>query len=87
MWLTQVVPHVHLATQRADLDDGLAQEVVRLPLKLLLHAGLDVVVLVPHSHLDAVRGVVAFAKGTEQRQSVAARIIMTTHLFFKTENK
>lgn len=67
--LTQIVPHVHLSAQRADLDDGLAQEVVGLPLELLLHAGLDVVVLVPHSHLDAVRGVVAFAGGAEPHKS------------------
>lgn len=69
---TQIVPHVHLSAQRADLDDGLAQKVVRLPLELLLHARLDVVVLVPHSHLDAVRGVVALAGGTEAHKSATA---------------
>ena len=58
---TQIVPDVHLSAQRSDLDDGLTQEVVRLPLELLLHARLDVVVLVPHAHLDAVRRVVALA--------------------------
>lgn len=67
--LTQVVPDVHLSAQGADLDDGLAEEVVRLPLELLLHAGLDVVVLVPHSHLDAVGGVVTLAeRGQETRR-------------------
>lgn len=70
--LTQIVPHVHLSAQRADLDDGLAQEVVGLALELLFHARLDVVVLVPHSHLDAVRGVVALAAETETRQSATA---------------
>lgn len=70
--LTQIVPHIHLAAQRADLDDGLTQEVVGLPLELLLHARLDVVVLVPHSHFDAVRGVVALAGGTEKHESAKA---------------
>lgn len=64
--LTQVVPHVHLSTQSADLDDGLPEEVVGLPLELLLHARLDVIVLIPHSYLDAIRGVVAFTTETPQ---------------------
>lgn len=80
--LTQIVPHVHLSAQRANFDDGLTQKVVRLPLELLLHAGLDVIVLVPHSHLDAVRGVVAFAVGTVADKSATA----TKHTFITTDD-
>lgn len=58
---TKIVPDVHLSAERADLDDGLAQEIIRLAFEMLLHPRLDVVVLVPHAHLDAVGGVVAFA--------------------------
>ena len=54
MTLTQVVPDVHLSAEGPDLDDALAQEVIRLPLQTLLHAGLDVIVLVPHTHFDPV---------------------------------
>ena len=36
--LTEVVPDVHLSTEGSHLDDGLTQEVIGLPLKLLLHA-------------------------------------------------
>lgn len=57
--LTQVVPDVHLSTQRPDFDDTLAQEVIRLPLETLLHPRLDVVVLVPYAHFDPVGGIVA----------------------------
>lgn len=63
--LTQIVPDIHLSAQSADLDDRLTKEVIGLPLELLLHAGLDVVILIPNAHLDAVRGVVTFAKETE----------------------
>ena len=59
--LLEVVPHVHLARERAHLDDGLAEEVVALPRQLLPQLRLEVVVLVPHAHLDPVRGVVALA--------------------------
>lgn len=52
--LTQIVPDIHLSTQSADLDDSLTKEVVGLPLELLLHARLNVVILIPHTHLDAV---------------------------------
>lgn len=34
---TQVVPDVHLSTQSPDLNDALAQKVIRLPLQALLH--------------------------------------------------
>ena len=60
----QVVPHVHFAGQSAHLDDGLAEEVVRLPGQLLAQLGLEVIVLVPHAHLDAVGRVVALAATT-----------------------
>lgn len=52
--LTQIVPDVHLSTQSSDLDDGLAKKVIGLPLEFLLHTRLNVVVLIPHTHLDAV---------------------------------
>lgn len=65
---TQVVPDIHLSAQRSDLYDGLTQEVVRLPFEVLLHPGLDVVVLVPHSDLDAIGGVVTFAVKQSQQQ-------------------
>lgn len=64
---TQVIPHIHLAAQHADLDDGLAQEVIRLALEMLLDPRLDVVVLIPHTHLDAVSGVVALAAMMRKR--------------------
>ena len=57
--LLQVVPHVHLARERAHLDDGLAEEIVRLAGQLLPQLGFQVVVLVPDAHLDAVGRVVA----------------------------
>lgn len=69
--LTQIVPDVHLSAQGADLDDSLTEEVVRLPLELLLHARLNVVVLVPHTHLDAVWGVVTFTE-TDRESDTAA---------------
>ncbi len=65
---TQVVPDVHLAGQRAHLDDGLSQEVVRLSRQFLPQLRLEVVVLVPDSHLDAVRRVVALAVGRRATQ-------------------
>lgn len=61
--LTQVVPDVHLPAQRPHLDDGLAQEVVGLPLEALLDAGLDVVILIPDTDFDAVGGVMALTAG------------------------
>lgn len=64
--LTQIVPDVHLSAESADLDDSLTEEVIWLPLELLLHTRFDVVVLVPYSHLDAVWGVVTFTKQTER---------------------
>ena len=59
--ITKVVPDVHLPAQGPDLDDRLAQEVIRLPLEALLDAGLDVVIFVPDADLDPVRGVMALA--------------------------
>ena len=59
--LLQVVPDVHLARERPDLDDRLAEEVVRLAGELLTELRLQVVVLVPNSDLDPVRRVVALA--------------------------
>ena len=59
--LLEVVPHVHLARERAHLDDGLAEEVVALPRQLLPQLRLEVVVLVPDADLDPVRRVVALA--------------------------
>lgn len=59
--LLQIVPHVHFARQRAHLDDRLAEEVVRLARQLLAQLRLQVVVLVPHAHLDAIGRVVALA--------------------------
>lgn len=52
--LTQVVPHVHLPTESAHLNDGLPQEVIGLSLELLFDPGLDVVILIPNPHFDAV---------------------------------
>ena len=67
-WLhTQVVPDVHLSAQSSDLDDALAQEVVRLSLQALLYSWLDVIVFVPNSQLDTVWWVVALAVETEDR--------------------
>lgn len=65
--LTQIVPDIHLSAQSADLDDSLTKEIIGLPLELLLHAGLDVVILIPNTHLDAVWGVVTFTKETEPK--------------------
>lgn len=62
---TEIVPDVHLSAECADLDDGLAQEIVRFTFEMLLHPRLDVVVLVPHAHLDAVGGVVTFAASAQ----------------------
>ena len=45
----------------AHLDDRLPQEVVGLPGQLLPEPRLEVVVLVPDSHFDPVRGVVTLA--------------------------
>lgn len=59
--VTEVVPDVHLPAQGPDLDDGLAQEVIGLPLEALLDAGLDVIVFVPDADFDAVGGVMALA--------------------------
>ncbi|TNN72095.1 hypothetical protein EYF80_017672 [Liparis tanakae] len=56
--------HGAAALHGPDLDDALAQEVVRLSLQTLLHSGLDVVVLVPDAQLDAVRRIVALAVET-----------------------
>ena len=53
--LLQVVPHVHLARQGPDLDDGLAEEVVGFSSEFLSKFRLQVVVLVPYSDLDPVR--------------------------------
>lgn len=52
--LTQIIPDVHLSAQSADLDDGLTEEVVGLAFELLLHTRLNVIIFIPHSHLDAV---------------------------------
>ena len=60
--LLEVVPHVHLARERAHLDDGLAEEVVALPRQLLPQPRLQVVILVPDPDLDAVTRVVALAE-------------------------
>lgn len=64
--LTQVVPNVHLPAQSPDFDDGLSQEVITLTFEPLFDTRLDVVVLVPHSNLDAVRRVVAFTGWNEE---------------------
>lgn len=58
----QIVPNVHLAGESANLDDGLAQEVIRFSGELLSQLGLEVVVFVPNANLDAIRRVVTFAK-------------------------
>lgn len=60
---TQIVPNIHLSAERANLDDGLAQEVVGLALEVLLHPWLDVVIFIPNAHLYSVGSVVAFAVG------------------------
>lgn len=65
--LTQIVPDIHFSAQSADLDDSLTEEVIGLPLELLLHPGLDVVILIPNTHLDAVWGVVTFTKEAEPK--------------------
>lgn len=57
--LLQIVPHVHLAAERAHLDDGLAQKVVGLARQLLHEFRSYVVVFVPHAHFDAIARVVA----------------------------
>lgn len=43
-------------------NDGLTQEIVRLPCKLLAEFRLQVVVFVPHSHLYPVRRIVALTR-------------------------
>ena len=58
---TEVVPDVHFAAERPHFDDGLPEKVVRLLFEMLLHPRLDVIVLIPHSHLNPVRGIVALA--------------------------
>lgn len=60
--LTQIVPDIHLSTQSADLDNSLAQEVIGLSFELLLYSRLDVVIFIPHTHLDPVWGVVTFTR-------------------------
>ena len=59
--LLKMVPHVHLPREGPHLDDGLTEEVVRLPCQLLSQSSLEVVVLVPDSHFDPVARVVTFA--------------------------
>ena len=44
------------------LDDSLPEEVVGLPGELLSESRLEVVVLVPHAHLDPVRRVVTLTE-------------------------
>jgi hypothetical protein len=78
----QVVPHVHLAGQRAHLDDGLAEEVVRLPGQLLAQFGLEVVVLIPHAHLDAVGRVVTLAATAQTPHSqITAKLELSDSFF------
>lgn len=62
-FLTQVVPDVHFATQCPDLDDGLAKEIIGLPLQALLYSRLDVIILIPYTYFNAVRRVVALTGG------------------------
>lgn len=60
--LTQIVPDIHLSAQSADLDNSLAQEVIGLSFELLLYSRLDIIIFIPHAHLDPVWGVVTFTK-------------------------
>lgn len=60
--LTQIVPDIHLSAQSADLNNSLAQEVIRLSLELLLYSRLDIIIFIPHTHLDPVRRVVTFTR-------------------------
>lgn len=53
--LLEIVPHIHLARQRSHLDDCLTQEVVGLSRELLTKLRLEIVVLVPNAHFDAIR--------------------------------
>lgn len=46
---------------RAHLDDSLAEEIIRFSGEFLPHLGLEVVILVPDSHFDPVRRIVALA--------------------------
>jgi len=50
--LTEVVPDVHLSTQRSHFDDLLAKKVVRLARELGAQSSLEVVVLVPEQRDD-----------------------------------
>lgn len=59
--LLQIVPDVHLAAERPDLDDGLSEKIVALPRQLLPQLRLQVIILVPHSNLDSIGRIVALA--------------------------
>lgn len=58
-FLTQIVPDIHLSTECPNLNDGLTKEIIRLSLQSLFHSGFDVIVLIPHTYLDAIGRVVA----------------------------
>lgn len=57
--LTQIVPDIHLSTECPNLNDGLTKEIIRLSLQSLFHSGFDVIILIPHTYLDAIGRVVA----------------------------
>lgn len=56
--LLEIVPNVHLAGQRAHLDDGLTEKVVGLASKLLTKLRLEIVVFVPYADFYAIGRVV-----------------------------
>lgn len=57
--LTQIIPDIHLSTQRSNFNDSLAKEIIRLSLQPLLYSGFDVIILIPHTYLNSIGRVVA----------------------------
>lgn len=74
--LTEIIPDVHLSAQSADLDNSLTEEVVWLTLEFLFHTRLNVIILIPHSHLDAVWGVVTLTAQTEPQNQPRFTLIV-----------
>ena len=72
--LLQVVPDVHLAGQSPHLNDRLAQEVIRFSRQLLAQFGLEVVVLVPDTHFDPIRRVVAFTRTRKRDKKINSEV-------------
>lgn len=77
--LTEVVPHIHFSAQSANFNDCLPQEIIRLAFQPLLDTRLDVIIFIPHSHLDPVRGIMALTANKRKCNLKSAQC--SQHLF------